>query len=277
MLPKDKFGTIKDMAKQKLKNKNKQSLAFRAEKSKISLEELLEASAHLGHRPERWNPKIAPYLFGVREGVHIFDLDKTLIMLNTAMDELRQRASEGQTFLFVGTKQQAQETIKTTAQNVGMPYIIQRFIGGLFTNFNQIKKSIDKMGQMKKAQEVGEYNEFTKKERLLISREITRLERIFGGVAGLEKLPDLVIVVDTKKERTVVAESRRIGIPIMAIVDTNSDPTLIDYPIPANDDSLKSVGYIIGKLGEAIREGQKEISNKQKAVDKEAEQLSATA
>lgn len=226
-------------------------------KLKVNLEELLEASAHLGHRPERWNPKIAPYLFGVREGVHIFDLDKTLMMLNTAMDELQKRAVEGQTFLFVGTKQQAQEAIKTTAQNVGMPYIIQRFIGGLFTNFSQIKKSIDKMGQMKKAQEVGEYNEFTKKERLLISREIARLERIFGGVAGLEKLPDLVIVVDTKKERTVVAEARRIGMPIMAIVDTNSDPTIIDYPITANDDSIKSVGYIIGKLGEAVKEGMK--------------------
>lgn len=272
--------TIKDMVKQ--------SLALRAKKSgkreagnlpaqagvklDATLEELFEASAHLGHRPERWNPKIAPYLFGVHEGVHIFDLDKTLVLLNQAMDELRHRAAEGQTFLFVGTKQQAQEAIKTTAQGLGMPYITQRFIGGLFTNFGQIKKSIDKMGQMKKTQEAGEYNEFTKKERLLIAREITRLERVFGGVAGLEKLPDLVIVVDTKKERTVVAEARRIGMPIMAIVDTNSDPTLIDYPIAANDDSIKSVGYIIGKLGEAVKEG---LKNRKVEKVEQVEQVSA--
>lgn len=245
-----------DMAtKKKVSREEKQEETKARGSLDVSLEELLEAGAHFGHRADRWHPKSAPYLFGVREGVHIFDLEKTRDALLAAQEELKRRAQEGQTFLFVGTKQQAQEVVRKTAQELDMPYIVDRWIGGLFTNFEQMKRSFSKLAKMKQEQEGGVYKKFTKKEQLLISREIAHLERLFGGVATLTKLPDMVIIVDTNRERTAVEEARKMGVPILAIVDSNSDPTLVDYPIPANDDSIKSVEYIVGKLGEAITEG----------------------
>ena len=238
----------------------------------VTLEELLEAGAHFGHRVERWNPKIAPYVFGQKEGIHIFDLERTREKLLEAMQELKRRANLEETILFVGTKQQAQEVIRDTAQKVGSPYIVNRWIGGLLTNFAQIKKSIDKLSKMKAAREAGEYKKFTKKEQLLLDREIARLEKLFGGVASLSGLPDILIIVDIKKENTAVAEARRMEIPLMAIVDTNSDPTLVDYPIPANDDSNKSVSFVVGKLGEAIEEGlELRAKNKVKQVEEVSE------
>lgn len=230
-------------------------MAKKTNASDISLEELLEVGAHFGHRVERWNPKIAPYVFGQKEGVHIFDLEKTREKLLEAMQELKRRASLGEAILFVGTKQQAQEVIRETAQKVGSPYIADRWIGGLLTNFAQIKKSIDKLSKMKTERSSGEYKKFTKKEQLLLDREIAHLEKLFAGVARLSELPDILIIIDTKKESTALNEARRMEIPLMAIVDTNSDPTLVDFPIPANDDSTKSVSFIVGKLGEAIEEG----------------------
>lgn len=217
------------------------------------LEELLEANCHFGHRSDRWNPKIAPYVFGVRDGVHIFDLEKTRDGLLSAVEELRMRASKGQKILFVGTKPQAKPIIASIAQKLGFPYISEHWVGGLLTNFSQIKKSIDKLAREKNEREAGEYKKFTKKEQLLIDRDILRLERIFGGVADLSTLPDVLFVVDVIREKIAVLEAIRMGIPVVAIVDTNADPTLVDFPIPANDDSTKSIEYILGKVEEALR------------------------
>ncbi|MBI2405779.1 30S ribosomal protein S2 [Candidatus Microgenomates bacterium] len=245
----------------------------------VTLEELLEAGAHFGHRADRWHPKSAPYLFGVREGVHIFDLEKTRDALLAAQEELKSRAEKGQTFLFVGTKQQAQEVMRKTAQELDMPYIVDRWIGGFFTNFEQMKRSLSKLAKMKQEQEAGEYKKFTKKEQLLLSREISHLERLFGGVATVTKLPDMVIIVDTNREKTAVEEARKMGVPILAIVDSNSDPTLVDYPIPANDDSIKSVEYIVGKLGQAIAEGKKKakIKDQKSKLEEKVEQAPVAA
>lgn len=223
----------------------------------ISLEEMLEAGLHFGHRRQRWNPKVAPYVFGIREGVHIFDLEKTRDLLLAACEELKERASRGELILLVGTKQQASGIIKATGESLGLPYLSECWIGGLLTNFSQVKKSIEKLSRMKKEREEGEYKKFTKKEQLILDREITTLTRKFGGVANLDRLPDALFIVDVHKESTAVAEARRAGIPIVGVVDTNSDPTIIDYPIPANDDSTKSVEFIMEKIGEAIELGQK--------------------
>lgn len=225
--------------------------------SEISLEELLEVGAHLGHRRQRWNPKMSPYIFGVQEGVHIFDLEKTREGLIAAIEELKKRAASGEVVLFIGTKQQAQDVVRNVAESLGFPYITEHWIGGLFTNFAQVQKSIKSLSDMKQAREAGEYKKFTKKEQVLLDRKITKLERIFGGVANLSKLPDAVFVVDTRREETAVSEASRVGITVFAIVDTNSDPSLVDFPIPANDDSVKSVEYIVGKVGEALTQGKK--------------------
>ncbi|MBI3290252.1 30S ribosomal protein S2 [Candidatus Microgenomates bacterium] len=219
------------------------------------LEEMVEAGCHFGHRAERWNPKAAPYIFGTKDGVHIFDLDKTRVLLISAMEELARRASLGEKILFVGTKQQATDVIRKVAGETGMPYIVDRWLGGLFTNFDQMKKSLAKLDKMKKEREAGEYQKFTKKEQLLIDREIARLTRLFGGVEILTALPQLVVIVDTSREDTALEEARKMGVPIVGIVDTNADPTLVDFPIPANDDSIKSVEYIVTKLGDAIKDG----------------------
>ncbi|MBI4059374.1 30S ribosomal protein S2 [Candidatus Microgenomates bacterium] len=240
------------MAKAKTSTKKAESAAVPQ-----ILEELLEVGAHFGHRADRWNPKIASYLFGIQDGIHIFDLEKTHTLLTTALAELKNRASLGQTILFVGTKPQAQEVIKKVSGMVGMPYIEKRWIGGLFTNWDHIKKSVEKLAKMKTEREAGEYKQFTKREQLLLDREISKLERIFGGIAGLTKLPDILVIVDVNREMTAVLEAKRLNVPIVAIVDSNADPNLVDFPIPANDDSIKAVEYIINKLGEAIAQGQK--------------------
>lgn len=233
----------------------------------VKLEEMVEAGCHFGHRADRWNPKVALYIFGVKDGVHIFDLDKTRALLIAAMEELVRRAAAGEKILLVGTKQQAKEIIKKVASETGMPYITDRWLGGLFTNFDQMKKSLDKLTQMKKEREAGEYKKFTKREQLLIDREIARLTKLFGGIENLRELPGILVIVDTSREDTAVAEARKMGVPVVAIVDSNADPTLVEFPIPANDDSIKSVEYIVGRLGEALAEG---IKNKKVEKAEEA-------
>lgn len=222
----------------------------------ISLKDLLEAGAHFGHQVRRWNPKIAPYLYGEREGIHIFDLAKTRDALIRACDAVKKVASEEGVILFVGTKRQAQEPIKSVAIKVGMPYINQRWIGGLFTNFKQIAKSIEKLKEMKAKRDVGEYKEYTKREQLLLDREIARLERVFGGIANLEELPDMVFIVDTNKEETAVLEAMRMEIPTVGIVDSNSNPEQIDFPIPMNDDATTAVELVVNLIGDSIKKGQ---------------------
>lgn len=227
---------------------------------KTSLEELLEAGAHLGHEAKKWNPKMAEYIYASKEGIHIFDLTKTKELLDEALKALEQKAGQGGIILLVGTKRQAKDIIKESADAVGMPYIVTRWLGGTLTNFNQILVSIRKLKDMKKARESGEYNKYTKKERLLKDKEILKLEHFLGGIIELTKPPDMLFVVDTAKEKIAVDEAYRMNIPVVGIVDTNGDPDKVEYPIPANDDAAKSISLIVSLAAQAIKKGKKKVN-----------------
>ena len=231
---------------------------------KVSLKELIESGAHFGHQARRWNPKMSLYLYGVKEGVHVFDLTKTKEKLEEALVELENIAKEGKTILFVGTKKQAKEKIRQIALATESFYINERWLGGILTNFEQIKKSIRKLADMKAKMAAGEYKVYTKKERLLIDREITRLERFFGGIAAISQIPDCLVVIDTKKEIGSVKEANEKGVEVIGIVDSNSDPTLVDYPIPMNDDASKAVEYVLELMKEAILTGKQSKSKSKK-------------
>ncbi len=224
---------------------------------KVSAEELLERGAHFGHQSKRWNPKMEQYLYGEEGGVHVFDLIKTKKLLEEALEFLKTSAKEGKVILFVGCKKQAQEKTREVAEATGSSYFTERWLGGTLTNFDQIKKSIKKLLDMKAKMEGGEYASFTKKERLLIDREIARLERYFGGIAKLEKIPDVLVVVDTHKESSAIREANSKGVKVVGIVDSNADPDVIDYPIPMNDDAVKAVDYVLDLMKDAILEGRK--------------------
>lgn len=222
---------------------------------KVSAEELLERGAHFGHQSKRWNPKMEEYLYGEEGGVHVFDLIKTKKLLEEALEFLKTSTKEGKVILFVGCKKQAQEKTREVAEATGSSYFTERWLGGTLTNFNQIKKSIKKLLEMKEKMTNGEYNSFTKKERLLIDREIARLERYFGGISKLEKVPDILVVIDTHKEESAIREANSKRIKIVGIVDSNADPEVIDYPIPMNDDASKAVEYVLDLMKEAILGG----------------------
>lgn len=221
---------------------------------KVSLKELLEAGAHFGHQSRRWNPKIEPYLYGAEKGVHVFDLTRTKEAIEETLEALKEASKAGKTILFVGTKKQAKEKIKEVAQATGCPYVNERWLGGTLTNFEQIQKSIKKLSEMKEKREAGEYKHFTKKERRLLDREIARLERFFGGIADLKSLPDFLIVVDVKREIGAIKEAQAKDVATVGIVDSNSNPTGIDYPIPMNDDASKAIDYVLSLMQKAIEE-----------------------
>lgn len=221
----------------------------------VSLEELVSTGAHFGHQVKRWNPKIKPFIYSEKDGVHIFDLIKTKEMLESALEHLKKKAKEGKVILFVGTKKQVKEKIKEVANKTGSFYVNERWLGGILTNFDQIKKSTQKLKDLKTSLQGGEFNNRTKKERLLIQREIERLERFFGGMVGLDTLPDILIVVDIKREATAIKEANKKGVETIAIVDSNADPNLVDYPIPMNDDASKALDYVLELMKEAILEG----------------------
>jgi len=235
---------------------------------KISLKELIQAGAHFGHQSRRWNPKMAPYLYGVQEGVHIFDLTKTKECLEEALEFLKKQSSEGKVIVLVGTKKQAKEKIREVAGIAGCPFVSERWLGGTLTNFEQIKRSIDKLAKMKEEKASGAYGKFTKKERLLLQREIDRLERFLGGLASLTGLPDVLVVVDTHKEVGAIKEASKKGLTTIGIVDSNSDPSVVDYPIPMNDDAVKGVEYVLELMGEAILEGKKKIKVEKEGAGK---------
>lgn len=237
--------------------------------SEVSLPELLEAGCHFGHQSSRWHPKMKPYIFTSRDGIHVFDLAKTKEGLEEAMEYVQGLAKEGKKTILVGTKRQAREIIEEVGKKVKMPYVSQRWLGGTITNWRQIKKRIDHLKELKEKREKGEFKERTKKERLLIDREIAKMERQFGGIADLEELPEAIFVVDTKREIAAVREARKKGIKVVGIVDTNSNPDLIDYVIPANDDAVKSIELIVEKLGQAIEEGAKPKTKKKKEKKEE--------
>ena len=231
------------MAKAKVVNK----------KTEISLEGLLEAGAHFGHQTKRWNPKMEEYLYGSDQGVHIFDLVKTKTALEEALEFLKSIVKEGKQVLILGTKKQIKEKVREIGETTGMPYVDERWLGGTISNFSQIQKSLKKMEDWKAIKAAGDFNKFTKKERLLIDREITRLERFFGGLKGMTKVPDALFIVDTKKEAGAVREASRFGVKIVGIVDSNADPDDIDYPIPMNDDAARAVNYVLDQVLQVLQ------------------------
>lgn len=238
----------------------------------ISLKELLEAGCHFGHQTVRWNPKMRPYIFEAREGVHIFDLVKTKEGLEEAAVFAKATAAKGEKILLVGTKRQAREYIKKMAEELGMPYVTERWLGGTLTNFDQIQKSLNKLAELKKGKEDGSFaQKYTKKENVLIDREIQRLEHFFGGLVGLTELPQAVLVIDAKNEISCVREAFRRNIPTVAIVDTNSDPDFVTYVIPANDDAVKSIELITNYLTESIKEGLKLVKKEKSSFAKASE------
>ena len=232
---------------------------------------MLDAGCHFGHQSQRWNPKMVNYLYGVREGIHIFDLVKTKEGLEKAAAFAKATAAEGGKIIFVGTKRQAQTMVKEEAIKAKMPFITERWLGGIISNWDNIKKSINKLKDLKAQKEAGELKKYTKKENILIDREIARLERFFGGLADLEDLPAALFVIDVKKEKAAIQEAAKKGIKIVAVVDSNSDPELVDWVIPANDDAVGSIKLIVEIIGKAAKEGREIWEKKQKTVKKEEE------
>ena len=221
------------------------------------IKQLIEAGVHFGHKTSRWNPKMAKYIFGQRCGIYIIDLEKTVQCLNKARDFLMDLVSRGKGVIFVGTKKQAQDIIQQEAQRCSMYYVNLRWLGGLLTNFSTIKKSIQRLKDIERMREDGTFKKLVKKEVAYLEKEAALLKKNLAGIVQMEDLPSVMVVVDTNKEMTAVREARRLNIPIVAIVDSNSNPDMIDYPIPGNDDAIKSIRLIISLLADAIIEGRK--------------------
>ena len=223
--------------------------------SVISMKQLLEAGVHFGHQTRRWNPKMAEYIFAERNGIYIIDLQKTVKYLETAYNFVRDLSMEGKTVLFVGTKKQAQESIKEEAIRCDMPYVNARWLGGMMTNFTTIKLRIKRLNQLRKMEEDGTFELLPKKEVIKLKLEIEKLEKFLGGIQDMKELPGALFIVDPRKERIAVAEAKKLGIPIVAIVDTNCDPDEIDYVIPGNDDAIRAVKLIASAMASAVIEG----------------------
>jgi small subunit ribosomal protein S2 len=219
------------------------------------MKQLLEAGVHFGHQTRRWNPKMARYIFTERNGIYIIDLQKTVRKVEEAYNFVRELAANGETILFVGTKKQAQEAVREEAERSNMFFVNQRWLGGTLTNFNTIQKRIRRLQSLEKMQEDGTFDVLPKKEVILLKKEMERLEKFLGGIKGMNKMPGAMFVIDPRKERIAVAEARKLGIPIVAIVDTNCDPDEIDYVIPGNDDAIRAVRLLTGKMAEAVLEG----------------------
>lgn len=222
----------------------------------ISMKQLLEAGVHFGHQTRRWNPKMARYIFTERNGIYIIDLQKTVKKVDEAYNFVRNLATEGGTMLFVGTKKQAQESVKEEAARCGMYFVNERWLGGMLTNFQTIQKRVDRLRVLERMEAEGVFEVLTKKEVSALRHEMEKLERFLGGIKNMKKLPDALFIVDPRKERIAVAEARRLHIPIVAIVDTNCDPDEIDVVIPANDDAIRAVKLLTAKMADAIIEGQ---------------------
>ena len=242
---------------------------------RTNFDQLLEAGCHFGHLKRKWNPAMAPYIYMERNGIHIIDLNKTVVKIEEAAEALKNIARSGRKILFVSTKKQGQEIIAAKAQEIGMPYITERWAGGMLTNFPTIRKAVKKMGQIDKMMTDGTLDNVSKREKLQITRQREKLEKNLGSIADLTRLPSALFVVDVMKEHIAVAEANRLGIPVFGIVDTNSDPNPIDYVIPANDDAQKSIEVIVGAVCDAIKEGLEE--RKVEKADEEAAQAQSNA
>jgi small subunit ribosomal protein S2 len=237
----------------------------------ISMKQLLEAGVHFGHQTRRWNPKMQPFIFTDRNGIHIIDLQQTVSRLNDAYKFVEQLAANGESILFVGTKKQAQEAVAEEAKRCNMYYVNQRWLGGMLTNFQTIQSRIRYLRDLEGRRDRGEFDRLPKKEAQRLQDDITRLERILGGIKDMRRLPSAVFIVDTRKERTAVLEARRLEIPIIALADTNCDPDEMDYPIPANDDAIRAVRLLCAKIADAAIEGHRELEARQKDTEEPAE------
>jgi small subunit ribosomal protein S2 len=237
----------------------------------ISMRQMLEAGVHFGHQTRRWNPKMKRFIFGERNGIYIIDLEQTLTRVESAYAFVRDLVSEGGEVLFVGTKKQAQDPIQSYALKVGMPYVNERWLGGMLTNFETISKRVTKMLEYERMKESGEFEAMIKKEALLLDRELLKLQRNLGGLRDMKRVPQAIFVIDTKKEHIAVTEANKLGIPIIAIVDTNVDPDVIQFPIPGNDDAIRANGLLVGVIAEAIEEGRYIQSRRPKPVVAEAD------
>lgn len=221
----------------------------------ITMKQLLEAGVHFGHQTRRWNPKMAPYIFTDRNGIYIIDLQKTVQKVEEAYNFVKETVANGGNILFVGTKKQAQEAVKEEAERCGMFYVNQRWLGGMLTNFQTIRHRIDRLKELEKMEEEGTLELLPKKEVAALLHEKERLNKFLGGIKNMNKLPDAVFVIDPRKERIAVAEARKLEIPIVAIVDTNCDPDEVDYVIPGNDDAIRAIKLLSGKIADAVLEG----------------------
>jgi small subunit ribosomal protein S2 len=231
----------------------------------ISMKALLESGVHFGHRTHKWNPAMKPYIFTERNGIHIIDLQKTVKAIEHAYNLVRETVSEGGTVLFVGTKRQAQEMIQTEAVRCGMPYVTDRWLGGMLTNWRTIRQRINEMERIERMRDSGDFERITKKEALILSRKLERLEVLLGGIRNMVKVPDLLFVVDVQREETAIHEANLLNIPVIGMVDTNCDPRYVDYVIPSNDDAIRAIKLMVGKIADAVVEG--------KALRKEEEEV----
>lgn len=246
----------------------------------VSMKQLLEAGVHFGHQTRRWNPKMATYIFTERNGIYIIDLQKTVKKLDEAYMAVRDIAAEGGSILFVGTKKQAGDSIREEAERCGMHYVNARWLGGMLTNFKTIRRRINRLAQLRTMEEDGTFDLLPKKEVVKLNLEIERLEKFLGGIKNMEQLPSALFIVDPRKERIAVAEARRLGIPIIAIVDTNCDPDEIDYVIPGNDDAIRAVKLISGAMADAViegRQGQMGAAEAEAEASEEASEEAADA
>jgi small subunit ribosomal protein S2 len=241
----------------------------------ITLKDLLEAGVHFGHQTKRWNPKMKPYIFMEKNGIHIIDLQKTLEAAEHAREAVRRHAEKGNAILFLGTKPQAKNAIKEEATRCSMPYVTERWLGGTLTNFNTVRKSLDKLEDLEKIETDGRMEQFNKKELLQFSKEREKLLKALGGIRAMSSLPAMLFVVDTKKEINAVREARKLKIPIIGLIDTNADPGEVDFPIPANDDAMRAISLFCKMIADACIEGRaKQLEGKEPAGEggKEVEQ-----
>jgi small subunit ribosomal protein S2 len=244
----------------------------------VTMKELLEAGVHFGHQTRRWNPKMAPYIFGARNGIHIIDLQKTVQFFKTAYNSVVEKVADGGIILFVGTKKQAMDAIAEEAKRADMFYVNHRWLGGMLTNFQTISRSIERLKAFEAMKEEGSIKRFPKKEILMMEKKAAKLERALGGIKNMGRLPDLVYVVDPRKESIAVQEARKTQVPILAIVDSNCDPTEIDLPIPGNDDAIRAIRLLTSRIADAVLEGKKLREERLQALtDKEAPEAMAPA
>ena len=223
--------------------------------SQVTMKQLLETGVHFGHRTQKWNPKMAPYIFTQRNGIHILDLQQTIVNLHKYHDMLRDIGARGGVVLFVGTKRQAQDTVAQEADRCGMPYVNHRWLGGTMTNWRTIRERIDTLKKLEASRERGDFKKITKREALLRERKIEKLQLRLGGIRDMKRLPDLIVIVDTRREFTAVKEANILDIPVLGLLDSNSDPDSIDYVLPANDDAMRAIKLMVSALADAIIEG----------------------